>query len=102
MTSKVGTKNIQRENRPRAHEQAQCLQHQKKMPRSIRRQQLIFGEGRGRVSSNPIVSSLAQTLLGLPSSAKNTLLPCLSQMLMTEKVVKPSKTLLKNVPEKLV
>lgn len=44
--------------------------------------------------SHPVVCSLAWTLLGLPSSAKNTLLQCLSQMLVTEKVVRPSKALL--------
>lgn len=70
----------------------------KKILRSIKWQQLILWrrdgkemEGSREFISNPIVCSVAQTPRGLPSSARNTLLQCLSQTPVTDRIVPPRR-----------
>ena len=82
MTSKLGSKNIKRGNRPRAPQQASSPKQQRKLLRSVRWQQLaLWGRAeRGEEVesenpiSNPTVCPLAQACPGLPRSASNTLL----------------------------
>ena len=76
MTSKLGSKNIKRGNRPRAPQQASSPKQQRKLLRSVRWQQLaLWGRAeRGEEVesenpiSNPTVCPLAQACPGLPRS----------------------------------